>query len=392
MSQDTRILSSYLTSKIAEFDFDSLYSKTSRILLHVCMWFTFSILLLLSYILAYKLSFFNATILTIRMTSVNMLVFYLFFYVLLPKILSGSKNKIILLLVISLPILLFIWIATTYFFSLIYHALGFEIENGELKNAIKMSADQSFVQAVSVKRMISQAFIVISILSPFFFVKILFEISKLYSKTLKIQNEKASLEIENINIEKNFLKAQLNPHFLFNTLNNLYGLAIKKDPATPEVIVSLSDIMSYTLYESNTEKVSLQKELEFIKNYGELEKMRYPVDKKIQFDLPEESALLGLYIAPLLTFTCIENAFKYGLKNNKEQLIYLTIKVKDHHFYFHLENDVEDFVPTKNFGGIGLSNLQKRLQLLYPNKHELKIEHLQNKFIVNLKIDLANYG
>jgi len=177
MSQDTRIFSSYLTSKIAEFDFDSLYSKTSRILLHVCMWFTFSILLLLSYILAYKLSFFNATILTIRMTSVNMLVFYLFFYVLLPKILSGSKNKIILLLVISLPILLFIWIATTYFFSLFYHSLGFEIENGELKNAIKMSADQTFVQAVSLKRMISQAFIVISILSPFFFVKILFEIS-----------------------------------------------------------------------------------------------------------------------------------------------------------------------------------------------------------------------
>lgn len=168
MSQDTQVFSSYLSSKIAEFDFERLYTKTNRMLLHVCMWFTFSVLLLLSYILAYKLSLFNAVILTIRMTTVNMLVFYLFFYVLLSKILAGGRNKIIVLLIISLPFLLFIWIATTYFFSLIYHALGFEIENGELKGVIKMSADQTFLQAVSLKRMISQAFIVISILSPFF--------------------------------------------------------------------------------------------------------------------------------------------------------------------------------------------------------------------------------
>lgn len=392
MSQDTQVFSSYLTSKIAEFDFERLYTKTNRMLLHVCMWFTFSVLLLLSYILAYKLSLFNAVILTIRMTTVNMLVFYLFFYVLLSKILAGGRNKIIVLLIISLPFLLFIWIAITYFFSHLYHALGFEIENGELKGAIKMSADQTFLQAVSFKRMISQAFIVISILSPFFFVKILFEISKLYSKTLKIQQEKASLEIENIHIEKNFLKAQLNPHFLFNTLNNLYGLAIKKDPATPDVIVNLSDIMSYTLYESNTEKVSLQKELEFIKNYSELEKMRYPADKKIVLQIPDENNLMGLYIAPLLTFTFIENAFKYGLSHNKEQFIYLSIKIEDNQFYFHLENDVDDHVSKKEFGGIGIANVQKRLQLLYPDKHELRIENLQHKFVVSLKINLTTHG
>lgn len=386
--QDTKIFSNYLASKIAEFNFDKFYTKSNRILLHVFMWLSFSILLILSYVLAYQLSYFNAFILTIRMTTVNMIVFYMFFYLLLPKIFSGGKARMVILLLFTFIISIFVWMAVTYFFSLLYHSLGFEILKGELKGAIGMSASQTFLQAISIKRMFSQAFIIISILSPFFFVKILFEISKLYNKTLNIQSQKAALEIQNINIEKNFLKAQLNPHFLFNTLNNLYGLSIKKDDTTPEVILNLSDIMSYTLYESNTEKVALEKELDFIKNYFELEKMRYSANKNIQFHIPPREDLSGLYIAPLLTFTFIENAFKYGLKGNKEQFIYLNIKVQDRTFYFELENDVEQGIKDNEFGGIGVTNVRKRLQLLYPNKHQLDIENLETKFKVNLKIGL----
>ncbi|AYN06599.1 histidine kinase [Flavobacterium sp. 140616W15] len=382
------MFSNYLASKIAEFNFDKFYTKSNRILLHVFMWLSFSILLILSYVLAYQLSYFNAFILTIRMTTVNMIVFYMFFYLLLPKIFSGGKARMVILLLFTFIISIFVWMAVTYFFSLLYHSLGFEILKGELKGAIGMSASQTFLQAISMKRMFSQAFIIISILSPFFFVKILFEISKLYNKTLNIQSQKAALEIQNINIEKNFLKAQLNPHFLFNTLNNLYGLSIKKDDSTPEVILNLSDIMSYTLYESNTEKVALEKELDFIKNYFELEKMRYSANKNIQFHIPQGEDLSGLYIAPLLTFTFIENAFKYGLKGNKEQFIYLNIKVQDRTFYFELENDVEQGIKDNEFGGIGVRNARKRLQLLYPNKHQLDIENLETKFKVNLKIDL----
>lgn len=388
LMQDTKIFSNYLASKIAEFNFDKFYTKSNRFLLHVFMWLSFSILLILSYVLAYQLSYFNAFILTIRMTTVNMIVFYMFFYLLLPKIFSGGKARMVILLLFTFIVSIFVWMAVTYFFSLLYHSLGFEILKGELKGAIGMSASQTFLQAISIKRMFSQAFIIISILSPFFFVKILFEISKLYNKTLNIQSQKSALEIQNINIEKNFLKAQLNPHFLFNTLNNLYGLSIKKDDSTPEVILNLSDIMSYTLYESNTEKVALEKELDFIKNYFELEKMRYSANKNIQFHIPQGEDLSGLYIAPLLTFTFIENAFKYGLKGNKEQFIYLNIKVQDRTFYFELENDVEQGIKNNEFGGIGVTNARKRLQLLYPNKHQLDIENLETKFKVNLKIDL----
>ncbi|MDW8549591.1 sensor histidine kinase [Epilithonimonas ginsengisoli] len=251
-----------------------------------------------------------------------------------------------------------------------------------------MSADQSFLEAVSPKRMLSQSIIIISILSPFFFLKILFEIFKLYNRNLKLQKNKLEVEIQNINIEKDFLKSQLNPHFLFNTLNNLYGLSVKKDDSAPEVILNLSEIMSYTLYESNSEKVALEKELDFIKNYFELEKMRYPKDKNIQLEILGGNQLNGLYIAPLLTFTFIENTFKYGLKHSKNQFIDQKIKIENKTFYFVLENDFDKSEIKKEFGGIGLENIKKRLQLLYPNQHDLKISTFENSFKVELKINL----
>ncbi|MBE9598617.1 sensor histidine kinase [Pedobacter sp. MC2016-24] len=359
-------------------------------LLHGLMWMAFAMLLFLSYRLAYQLTFFNSFILTLRMTMVNMVVFYLFFYVALPGIFKGSVGIAVLLLTIAFPVFVMIWLLVTYAFSIAYHAMGFEILTGELKGAIQGSASQTLLEAISPGRMVSQAIIIISILAPFFFVKILFDLSRLYNKTLNIQKQKATLEIQNINIEKDFLKAQLNPHFLFNTLNNLYSLSLKKDDLVPEVILNLSDTMSYTLYESNTEKVPLSKEMEFIKNYLELEKMRYTGDKNIQFEFPSNSACAGFYIAPLLTFTFIENAFKYGLKSKIGALFRLSIKMEKRCFCFEIENDFDPSLTKGDFGGIGLENAKKRLQLLYPNKHELQIQHTANSFKVSLQIDLAN--
>lgn len=388
--QRTQVFSGYFTDKIAEFNFEEIYTTKRRVLLHSLMWVGFAILLFISYRIAYHLTCFNSFILTLRMAIVNMVVFYSFFYVALPRIFKGSVGRAILLIILMFPILMVIWILMTYLFSLGYYALGFEIVTGELKGAIKGSASQTFLQAISPGRIISQTVIIISILSPFFFVKILFEISRLYSRTLNIQKQKAMLEIQNVNIEKDFLKAQLNPHFLFNTLNNLYSLSLKKDDLVPEVILNLSDTMSYTLYESNTEKVPLYKELDFIRNYAELEKMRYSGGKNIKYEFPSEEECSGLYIAPLLTFIFIENAFKYGLKTRKDAYLNLTIKVKGRHFYFELENDVDKIGEKAVFGGIGLENAKKRLQLLYPYQHELQILSLESCFKVSLKLDLEN--
>ncbi len=388
--QNKQVFSGYFMEKIAAFDFEKFYTKSNRFLLHSLMWLGFALLLFLSYRIAYHLNTFNSFILTLRMVIVNMSVFYLFFYFTLSLIFKGSVGRAVLLGITAFPVFIIIWLLLTYLFSIIYHALGFEILTGELKGAIKASSDQTFFEAISAKRIISQTIIIIAILSPFFFAKILFEISRLYNRTLKIQKQKANLEIQNINIEKDFLKSQLNPHFLFNTLNNLYGLSLKKDNLVPEVILNLSDTMSYTLYESNTEKVPLSKEIAFINNYVELEKMRHSRDKNIQLEFPSETACSGLYIAPLLTFTFIENAFKYGLKSKTSGYLRLSIHIKDGNFCFSIENDVDQTNRETGFGGIGLENARKRLQLLYPGKHELKILQQDNYFKVALQLNLKN--
>lgn len=382
---NTTSTSGYFLDKMAQLNFDHFFTRRNRILLHVFMWLGFSILLFLSYVIGYKLVYFDAILLTIRMALVNMIVFYMLFYLLLPKIFSGNKNRIIILLLLVFPISIFVWMAATYFISLIYYALGLEITFGELKGVIKMSANQTFLEAVSPKRMLSQTIIIISLLSPFCFAKILVEITKLYSKKFQIEREKTALEIQNIQIEKDFLKAQLNPHFLFNTLNNLYGLTVRKDNLAPELILNLSDIMSYTLYESNSEIVRLEKELDFIKNYIALEKMRYADETDIQVTIEGQTA--GLFVAPLLTFTFIENAFKYGLKS-KKAFVKLDIKMENNTFLFSLENDSEATENDSDFGGIGVENARKRLELLYPDQYELEIERLENSFKVDLKIVL----
>ena len=203
----------------------------------------------------------------------------------------------------------------------------------------------------------------------------------------KFQKEKTEHEVKNINIEKDFLKTQLNPHFLFNTLNNLYGLTVKKSDLAPEVVLNLSEIMSYNLYESNTEKVSLEKELDFIRNYVELEKMRYSTEKDIQLKIEGEENALGLLIAPLLTFTLIENAFKYGLKS-KQPFINILIKIEKTAFSFIIENDAIFNENSNAYGGIGLENVKKRLQLIYPEKYEMNIGTENNIFTATLKIAL----
>lgn len=379
--------SGYFLDKVASVNFDQFFTKRNRVLMHIFMWLGFSILLFLSYVIGYHLVYFDAVLLTIRMVAVNIIVFYMLFYLLLPKIFSGNKTRIVILLLMLFPISIFVWMASTYFFSLFYYALGLEITFGELKGVIKMSADQTFLEAVSLKRMLSQTIIIISLLSPFCFAKILVEITRLYNKKFQIQKEKTALEIQNIQIEKDFLKAQLNPHFLFNTLNNLYGLTVRKDNLAPELILNLSDIMSYTLYESNTEIVRLEKELDFIKNYIALEKMRYADDAKIEITIEGERQTAGLFIAPLLTFTFIENAFKYGLKNAENAFVKLDIKIENNTFWFSLENDF-DPNRTNEFGGIGLENALKRLELVYPNQYKLEIKNQDSTFKVDLKIVL----
>ncbi|WP_294314271.1 sensor histidine kinase [uncultured Chryseobacterium sp.] len=376
-----------LLQRISLIDFNNLYTPFRRFMLHISMWFVFGTLLFFNYKNEGHLSNLESIILSGRLVINNMIIFYLFFYLFIPRVFK-IKNWSILIIFLSTPLLFYMWLSTNYFQFYFLNLLEFDVHSGPLQNIVSKNANQSYFDAVSFKKVLSNAIIVMYAFSPSFFLKILFDITRLFNKAISFQKKNMSLELQNVNIEKDFLKAQLNPHFLFNTLNNLYGLVVSKNPLAAETIINISDLMSYTLYESNIEKVPLQKELDFIKNYFFLERMRYSADKDIFLDISSDENN-ELEIAPLLCFTFIENAFKYGLQEKNNNFLHITIKIVNNIFYFAIENNKEEFKKKTALGGIGLKNTQKRLSLIYPDSHELKIEDRNKSFFVFLKINLS---
>jgi LytS/YehU family sensor histidine kinase len=200
-----------------------------------------------------------------------------------------------------------------------------------------------------------------------------------------IRNEQRNKELENqkLTAELNFLKSQVNPHFLFNTLNNIYSLAYKQSPETPDAIMKLSLLMRYMLYESNDTLVNLEKEVEHIRNFIDLQKLRLREQAGIRFQI--EGNLAGKQIAPMLLMTLVENAFKHGLVSRNEIGITLDLKVEDDSLLFSTINNTSSH-KKREFGGIGLQNLQQRLNLLYLNQHEITFEEKEGTFYASLRL------
>lgn len=371
-----------LLEKVATFNFDKFYTPVVRIVCHVMMWVIFTFLLQMNFLLDYNFPLAITFAFVARSLICNAIIFYLFFYFILPNTLF--KNKVVLT-ILSLPICLVLWIILNHY-CLILIGKYFTIESPYLKGVIE-NQNASFLQIISLKNILKEAILVFYSISPFFFIKIVFDIIRFYSKWFKSEKKTVQLEVEKLNLERDFLKAQLNPHFLFNTLNNLYGLSLRSDDQTPERIMQLSEMMRYTLYESNAEKVPLTKELSYLRNYVLMEKMRYKNNKDIELAI-DDAQVDNQLIAPLITFTFIENAFKYGLKSKNEGFLKINISVADNVFYFSVLNDKKEKMRQKEFGGIGQQNVRKRLQLLYPGKHELKIEDRDKSFYVEMMINL----
>ncbi|MCJ0742776.1 sensor histidine kinase [Pedobacter montanisoli] len=190
--------------------------------------------------------------------------------------------------------------------------------------------------------------------------------------------------------ELNLLKAQIHPHFLFNTLNNLYAHTLSNSPKSPEIVLGLSDILRYMLYECNAEHVKLKKDIEILDSYILIEKMRY--EDRLEFNFTKEGDLDHYEIAPLLMLPLVENAFKYGANEKVGQAwINMELSVNDNLLKFKIMNGKVTHVTKKDnlgVGHIGLQNVHKRLQLIYPNAHQLKIIDEEELFAVILTIDL----
>lgn len=194
-----------------------------------------------------------------------------------------------------------------------------------------------------------------------------------------------TLQTDKTNAELMLLKSQINPHFFFNTLNNLYGLVIEKSEKAPEVVLMLSDMMRYTIYKGKEDLVSLKDEINYLENYIELHKIRYQKSVKISFT---HNVKEGLKVAPLLFIILLENAFKHGVeKIRKNAFIHLQMHLQGNQLLFTIENNF-DPLAINSSQGIGLENLKKRLLYSYPNKHELVIEKKEAIYKVQLNLEI----
>jgi two-component system, LytTR family, sensor kinase len=207
----------------------------------------------------------------------------------------------------------------------------------------------------------------------------------------KLKNTAQKLQIEKQAAELNFLKSQTNPHFLFNTLNNIYALARDKSDLAPESILRLSKILRFMLYEAGGEFIAIEQELKIIKDYLALEKLRYDETLRINFNYDIEDMRQAL--PPLLLIPLVENAFKHGVSETRgEPFVDIHLSIRQRQLKLLVKNSCESATEDlKIKEKIGLSNLKRQLELLF-KEYELSIQAANNEFRATLKINLASYG
>jgi hypothetical protein len=194
----------------------------------------------------------------------------------------------------------------------------------------------------------------------------------------------AKAEADKVNAELSFLRAQVNPHFLFNTLNNIYSMAVTKNEHTADTIMKLSNIMRYVTDDVNEESVSLQSEVDCITDYIDLQKLR--LGKKVLLEYSVTGDLENKKIAPLLLMSFIENVFKYGISNHQESVIVIRLSAEEEYINFFAQNKLFATERKTERTGIGIGNTKKRLAHLYPGKHGLLITRENGLFTVELSL------
>ena len=199
----------------------------------------------------------------------------------------------------------------------------------------------------------------------------------------EMENEKTEFELK-------ALRSQINPHFLFNSLNSIYSLARKKSELVPEKVVQLSDLMRHVIYESDADAIPLKKEIDMIRNYIELQNLRTPDSEKIELEILGD--LKEQKIAPLLFLPFVENSFKHGLKGGGNRVfVRINIQVQQDSILFEIENSKgkNSEVQDGKYSGIGIENVRKRLDLIYPEKYSLIIVDKEKTFKVTLNLKLT---
>lgn len=213
----------------------------------------------------------------------------------------------------------------------------------------------------------------------------------IFGTALKLARDSFTRRQEEKNAELKLLKAQLNPHFLFNTLNNLYGLSVIKSDKLPNLMLKLSDLLRYSLYDTKEMFVPLEKEIQYLENYMSLEKIR--LEDKTDIQLNKEGNVVSKTIAPMLLIVFVENAFKHlGELGVEKSKVLVSLKIEENKLFFTCTNTLDDSqIKEQNIekgkSGIGLKNAKKRLDLIYAEKYKLTLKEEKGNYLVKLTLD-----
>lgn len=309
-----------------------------------------------------KVSFADLLILFGLYGLLNVSLFYLHFLVLMPKILN-RKKYVLYILVVAAVILL----------------------SGLVKYSFALSFNKTVLFRSGMTRPLTFGQYYLS--AAFTSLMFIFLSAALRFGLDWFKNDRVRRELENqkLTAELAFLKSQINPHFLFNSLNNIYSLAYQKSEHTPEAVLKLSEIMRYMLYESNDRLVQMDKEIGYLRNYIDLQKIRFGnrafVAMKVKGDTENQ------LIAPMILIAFVENAFKHGLALDTQKPIGIQMEIIDKVLHFCVQN-IKSIHNKDKTGGIGLVNVRRRLELLYPGQYKLDVEEDLETYSVNLTLHL----
>lgn len=318
-------------------------------------------------------------------------VFYLNLHFLLPKYFENRQYTIY-----GIYILIILVVSLTLFHLFDY--FSFKIEIGEVLKNREMGSNPSEIdQAIPREKpprggpRVFSDFYWRHILFHGFFIVIVLFLSTIYRNIrVSLQKEKESLELKSriTEAESNMLKSQINPHFLFNTLNNIYSMAQLKSDQTPKAVHRLSELLRYVIYDCNQEFVQLGQEVRYLKSYIELNLMKDENITNISYDL--EPIDEHLPIAPMILIPYVENAFKHShFEDIENSWIKIMLTTTGNRLNFAISNTIPEITKAKDkTSGIGLENVAKRLQLIYPNRHYLNFDKRDGIFKVELIIDL----
>ena len=280
--------------------------------------------------------------------------------VLIPRFLARKKYLYYSLSVIVLAI---VWAPLAFYLDNWLDVIFFDHDEGELELSVYPKGPVIMLLVVGASTFVNLSY------------RWFFQLNKI-----------VQLENEQLNTELVLLKNQINPHFFFNTLHNLYSLALVKSDDAPNVILKLSDMMRYTIYDCKEKQVLVSQEIDYLKNYISLQQIRLYERGIIEFnvDMDDQRAT----IAPLLLIVFLENAFKHGLETLTEgAYIKLNLKVGEHLIHFRLENNYDHEERNSSKGGVGLENVKRRLELLYGTQYQLDMQDTQEVFLVDLYIN-----